>query len=95
MNCDHAATELIPTPQGPHHAKIVCKACGSFRGWAPKPETAEKQARNARHLVALRKRRDLTEWERTFVESLEAQGPKFSPRQQERLDELAAKKAFA
>lgn len=87
--CEHRNTELILTPELKHHGKEVCRDCGRFVRWVAKPETNARHAANAQKLVALRNCDRLTEWECSFVESLEGQGPKFSPKQQDTLDKIA------
>ncbi len=89
MNCTHDQRTLILTPEGPHHGKELCANpdCRKFLGWAPKPETVARQAENGRRIVALRKLK-LPIFEAQFVASLDGQGPKLSPKQQNFLDSL-------
>jgi len=86
-SCEHPESEFVPTPELIHHGKNVCVQCGAFLGWAKKPETIEKEKRNAAILAMLETQR-LTEWEKGFVLSLEKQGRHFSPKQQETLDNI-------
>lgn len=51
MNCEHANPEFIATPESTHHGKYICPDCGRFIGWAPKPETVERQ-KTQRKLIA-------------------------------------------
>lgn len=90
MNCNHEVTRTIPTPDLPHHGKIICSLCGKFMGWAKKPATIEREQRNAAAIVRLRFDKRLTEWEKEFIASIEGQGPKLSPKQQETLEKIAA-----
>lgn len=91
MNCSHLKTEIIPTPELQHHGKIVCADCGKFMGWAKKPQTVEREKRNAVALVRLRNDDRLTAQEREFISSIDGQGPKLSPKQQAWLESLATK----
>lgn len=91
MNCQHTQTEIVLTPELTHHGKIVCVACRKFLGWAKKPETIAREQRNAEAIVKLRNSERLSAWEREFIASLDGQGPKISPRQQEALDRMIAK----
>ena len=91
MNCQHTKSDFIPTPELTHHGKNVCSECGKFMGWAPKPETMEKQQRNATRIVTLRNEPRLSTWEKGFIATLDGQGPKISPRQQEVLDSIFTK----
>lgn len=87
--CPHLRTNIVPTPETIHHAKECCADCGRFLRWLPKPETIERAVQNQdrlRQLEAVRER--LTDWERSFILSLQKQGLKFSPKQQEILDRL-------
>jgi len=93
MDCDHRNIRFTLTPELKHHGREDCVDCHRFVRWVAKPETLERQSRNAEHLVALRKMERLSDWERSFIESLEGQGPKFSPRQQEKLDQIWEKYA--
>lgn len=91
MKCPHTHTRIILTPHLAHYGKIVCDLCEAFLGWAKKPETIAREARNAATLVRLRDDERLTAWERKFVSDLEQKGPKFSPDQQACLEKIAAK----
>lgn len=86
--CDHTRTTFIPTPELIHHGKTVCADCGTFLGWVKKPETIERDKANTAAIARL-KDRNLTEWEKGFILSLEKQGRGFSPKQQAKLDKLA------
>lgn len=88
MHCEHSEQDLVLTPELLHYGKNVCRQCGRFMGWAKKPETVTREARNAVILAAL-KEKPLTEWEKQFVLSLEKQGRHFSPKQQDILVRLA------
>lgn len=85
--CTHSVTVFMPEKNGPHHGKALCRDCGKFMGWVAKPETIERQLRNAATLTMLSKRDDLGPWERQFVRSIS--GLKhLSPKQQKILDDL-------
>lgn len=91
MKCPHTNTTTTETPQGPHHAKVICDDCGAFVRWLPKPETLARMDNNAKLIKALdHDNVPLSEWERGFVKSIGAQ-KKLSPRQQEKLEALAKK----
>ena len=34
--CGNKVAEVVPTPNKPHAAKLVCERCGGFRGWIKK-----------------------------------------------------------
>lgn len=88
-DCPHLRTNIIPTPETIHHAKECCADCGRFLRWLPKPETLERVKQNQEHLRQLELARErLTEWECSFILSLQKKGLKFSPKQQEILDRL-------
>jgi hypothetical protein len=90
--CWHKEVVFFPTPELIHHGKEICRACGKFVRWVPKPETLQRRSENAERLAKLRKRKDLTVWERSFLLSLEKNGLEhLSPRQQEVLNGLAQK----
>lgn len=91
MNCQHWTTKTELMTSGPHYAKIICVDCGRFVAWAKNPATIEKEKRNAKAIVRLRQDSRMKAHERAFIESLDGQGPKMSPRQQEWLDALEAK----
>lgn len=91
MNCSHQNVKFTATPHLPHHGREDCANCGKFLRWSPKPETVEKQAENGRRLVALRNDERLSAWERSFIASLDGQGPKISPKQQQTLDSVWSK----
>jgi len=89
MKCEHAEYDLVLTPELTHHGKYVCRNCGAFLGWAKKPATIERDKRIAEAIRVL-KQKSLTEWEKSFVLSLEKRGQHFSPKQQARLDQMIA-----
>ncbi len=92
MNCDHKNITFTLTPELTHHGKEVCDDCGRFIRWVPKPESLERAKENARKLEVL-KSKNLSEWEKSFVLSLEKQGRHYSPKQQLKLDELMERHA--
>jgi hypothetical protein len=87
--CQHRTVKVVKMESGLHDSKEVCASCGTFIKWLPKPETVERQKRNAAELSRLSQRQDLPKWEKEFVASLITQGPKLSPRQQKMLDEVS------
>jgi len=89
-DCDHYETEFILTPELTHHGKFICKTCGKFLGWAKKPETITRENVNAATVDRL-KHVSLTEWEKGFILSIEKQGMRLSPKQQDVLDKIAEK----
>ncbi len=91
MNCSHEKVKFTPTPQLTHHGREDCELCGRFVRWVPKPETLERQQRNGSRIVALRNDPRLSEWEKGFIATLDGQGPKLSPRQQDKLDAIFSK----
>jgi len=92
MNCEHVNAKTIPTPEGPHHAKVVCTDCGKFLGWSAKPENEARNKAERKLIDALNQDSvPLSEWERGFVKSIAQQHPKLSPKQRDRLHELAKK----
>jgi len=73
--------ELMP-PGYQHHAKVTCRECGAFLRWISKPETLERQRRNAARLARLAMCDGLTRWERNFVNDLlNRDQRRLSPRQ--------------
>jgi hypothetical protein len=89
QHCAHLSTVTEPLPEGSRHfAKLKCASCGAFLRFLPKPENVERWQANAFKLAKLQMRDGLTDWERSFVESLARQGTRFSPRQQEVFDRL-------
>lgn len=92
MNCPHLETRVELMPPGHiHYGKIICVACGAFRGWAKHPRTIERDARTAAELVRLRSDERLSAQERAFITKLDGTGPKMSPRQRDWFDSIAAK----
>lgn len=92
MICEHINAKTILTPDGPHHGKVICSDCGKFLGWAPKPETEARNKAEARLIEALNQdSTPLSDWERSFVQSIAKQHPKLSPKQRETLQKLATK----
>lgn len=89
MRCQTCIPVFTATPELKHHGKETCSACGRFIRWVPKPQNVERQQQNGQKLVALRNTDGLSQWEREFVDSLDGQGPKISPKQQAKLDEVA------
>lgn len=89
--CQHSAYVFTTTPEGPHYAKETCATCGKFLRWVPKPETVERCKANQAKVEAL-KVKQLTAWERSFLLSLEKQGYRYSPKQQECLDRIWTEK---
>lgn len=88
--CEHLRTHMIRMPAGHiHYAKVVCSDCDKFVRWEPKPETLERQKKNAEILSALALCPDLPPWERGFVRYLATQ-KHFSPKQQKKLLEVWA-----
>lgn len=88
MKCDHAntKTELMP-PGSPHHGKIICIFCGAFCGWRAKPENEARQKRNRERIEQLQGL-PCSSWEKGFLESLDKQDGKLSPKQQAKLDAI-------
>lgn len=91
MNCQHDQPIFTPTPELSHYGKETCAVCGRFIRWMPKPETVERQTRQAAAIVALRSMASLSEWERSFIGTLDEQGPKISPKQAVILDKLISR----
>jgi hypothetical protein len=89
--CAHSATiTQREPPESLHHAREVCAGCERFIRWLAKPETLERRKLNGFRLAKLGMCERLTAWERNFVRDALRQR-KLSPRQQEIVDELAAK----
>lgn len=89
MNCEHANPEFIATPESTHHGKYICPDCGRFIGWAPKPETVERQKAQRKLIAQLSEdSMPLSPWERGFIASL-AKQEKLSPKQADKLNEVA------
>lgn len=88
--CDHAhlATRHLP-PGSVHHARVVCAQCGAFIRWLPKPETIQRRRLNAIKLTKLALCGGLNTWQRNFIRDV-SQLRCLSPRQQSKLDEIAA-----
>lgn len=86
-DCDHGNVIFTATPELTHHGKETCLDCGKFLRWVPKPETLERDKENARKIELL-KTKSMGDWEKGFLLSLEKQGRHFSPKQQDKLDEL-------
>lgn len=86
MNCKHQNTEIVTTQSGPHHAKEICRDCGLFLRWMPKPETIERRRLNAEKIATMLSGK-LTLWERNFLSGLP---DKPSPKQQEIVDRMWA-----
>lgn len=42
-NCSADAIEKLETPGSMHYARFICSECGTFLGWAPKPENEDKR----------------------------------------------------
>ena len=89
-NCPHTEVEFIPTPQFKHHGKEVCRKCGQFVRWVPKPETLERLKRIREEVGRLKDVR-LTDWESEFVLSVEKAKGKMSPKQAEIWEKLKTK----
>ena len=92
MNCTHQKTTFIPTPETIHHGKTVCADCGAYIRFEKKPETVEREKRNAERIKQLQSIPTLSEWEKGFVESVSKQR-KLSPKQQEFLDKIFMEKS--
>lgn len=91
MPCEHLSTKLELTPAGPHYGKTVCCTCGKFMGWVKKPENIARDEETARRIVDLRKSAYLPTWEREFIDSIDGQGPKLSPKQREIIERIWSK----
>lgn len=86
--CSHEIREVILTPELKHHGKELCKTCGRFLRWIPKPETAQKNEELRGRLQALDSNLNLSQWEKEFIESVKKQFPKLSPKQKSMIDEI-------
>lgn len=87
--CQHTNTEFIPTPGSIHHGKTVCRECGRFIRFEPKPETADRKAKQEALIRQLASdSMPLSEWERGFIKSI-AEQKKLSPKQVDKLQEVA------
>jgi len=88
--CAHTVTRVERMDAGHiHHAREVCAVCGRFIRWLPKPETVERRRSNAIKLGKLTSCAGLDAWQRNFVRDIWQQQC-LSPRQQCKLDEIAA-----
>jgi hypothetical protein len=89
--CAHSLTITERMPEGsPHHAKLKCAGCGAFLKFLSKPANVERRKLNGFKLAKLQMCDGLTDWERTFLDSLAKLGGKHSPKQQEVFDKLCA-----
>jgi len=88
--CAHTATRVVRMAEGHiHHAREVCAVCCRFLRWLPKPETVERRRLNAVKLGKLTSCAGLDAWQRNFIRDV-SQRQCLSPRQQCKLDEIAA-----
>jgi hypothetical protein len=89
--CVDSATVIKRMPEGhTHYAVERCVDCGRHLRWMPRPENVERRRLNAIYLARLALCKTLNGWERNFLCHV-SQRRKLSPRQQEIVDELAAK----
>lgn len=90
MSCPYCGCEnyrTVLTPELRHYGKDICDGCDRFLRWIPNPENNAKREENARRIRVLVDKR-MKPMEREFILSLEGQGPKISPKQQDWLDSL-------
>jgi hypothetical protein len=88
--CPHNATVTEQMPEAHiHFAAERCAGCGAFIRWLPKPETVERRRSNAIKLGKLTSCAGLDAWQRNFIRDV-SQRQCLSPRQQCKLDEIAA-----
>lgn len=84
-SCEHRMLDVVPTPDGPHYAKEVCKICGRFMRWLPKPENQARIEENQkRHKILCGLK--LTPREQDFMRSCEKQKFRLTEKQQAWLD---------
>lgn len=74
-----------------HHAAKRCSECDAFLGWEPKPETKERHKKRRTLVKTLLQQSNLTTWEREFLLNIQDKR-KLSPKQEEVLTKIAAKK---
>ena len=87
-DCFAIIEKLAETSQ--HYAKLRCGSCGRCVRFLEKPATTERRRFNGYRIAKLLSMIDLLDaWERRFITSIATQ-TKLSPRQQAKLDELAA-----
>jgi hypothetical protein len=88
--CEHGASRVVLLPPGYlHHGKELCRRCGVFLRWLPKPQTIARARTNAFKLARLGMCDRLSSWERGFVRNVSSLR-KLSPRQQQTVDRLSA-----
>lgn len=89
--CLHDATRIELMPPGHvHHGREICTDCDRVLRWIPKPRTVVRRRFNAYRLVKLALCDGLSPWELAFIHNV-SRSRKLSPRQQQKLDELAQK----
>jgi hypothetical protein len=92
QSCEtNCCTIVEPLREGSlHYAKLRCGSCGRCLRFLEKPATTERRRFNGYRIAKLLSMIDLLDgWERKFITGIAAQ-KKLSPRQQAKLDQLAA-----
>lgn len=90
----HEAVETL-TPEGPHYARLNCRHCRLFMGWAPHPETAGKKAKLREKITALLSL-NLTGWNGRFIADCATNAKcSFSPKQLEHIERIAKENGLA
>lgn len=84
--CNHPSTRFVLTPETQHYGKDICTVCGKWVQWVKKPENIERDAEAGRRIVDLRGKAFLSEWEVSFISSLDGNGAKLSPKQRDWLN---------
>lgn len=79
--CDHSDELVIPTPEGPHYAKVLCRSCRKFLRWAASPEAMERREAIKSRLEQM-EAIGVSSWEQGFLATIRKQGFKLSPKQQ-------------
>ncbi len=89
--CGGTRINIVKMPEGcTHYAARRCGQCERFLGWAPKPESQQKQKQMQVTISGLLESKRLTDWEREFLTS--AKGKRsFSPKQVSILQKTEAK----
>ena len=72
---DIGAVALLPGQpgHGTHHGKFVCCRCSRFNGWVPNPKVTVAADERGVRIKALLDGGKLSDWQRTFVQSISRQ----------------------
>lgn len=94
LNCPACGCDRLnfirSQPPITHFGSYRCSGCDCFRGWAQNPANREKREQLQQLIASLLESPTLTNWERSFLESIRNQR-KLSPKQQEKLNVIATK----